>query len=84
MVSVTVKVATPLELVVAVGDPIIELPAPAANVTVWLGTGYGAVLSKIVTVIVEVVTPLALTLVGLATTVEFAVEGGPVTVNEYA
>jgi hypothetical protein len=84
LASDTVKVATPLAFVTADAGKITEDPDPAASVTVWLATGYGAVLSNIVTVIVAVLVPLSMTGLPVSATVEFEADGGPVIVNEYA
>jgi hypothetical protein len=68
-VSLTVKVATPLALVVA-GEPVIvEEPEPAASETDLPETGLPFV-SFSVTVIVEVLVPFAVTEPGLALTVD--------------
>ncbi len=69
VVSVTVKVATPLALVVAGEVVMTEEPEPAVKVTLWPETGFEFASFK-VTVIVEVVTPSAATLVGDATIVD--------------
>jgi hypothetical protein len=83
-VSATVNVTTPLEFVVAGEVVITDVPEFDVNVIDWFGIGYGAVLSRTVTVIVAVAVPFASTGLPVSTTVEFVAEGGPVTVSEYA
>ena len=73
----TVKVATPAALVVAVPPPeITEEPEPWPRLTVWPETGVPEESNK-VTVMVEVEVPLSGTEVGEATVVEVAAETGP-------
>ncbi len=50
----------------------------------WFGTGYGAVLSRTVTVIVAVAEPFATTGLPVSVTDELAADGGPVIVKLYA
>jgi hypothetical protein len=75
--SFTVKVTTPLELDAPLAAEIVELPLPAASVTVLPLTGLLPASSS-VTVIVEVVEPSAATDVGLALTVDFDALTDPV------
>jgi hypothetical protein len=74
--SFTVKEACPLPFVVPLTVVIVELPLPAASVTVLPLTRL-LLASFSVTVIVEVEEPSAFTVVGLAVTVEFAALPGP-------
>src|SRR6185295_15762965 len=74
--SFTVNVACPLALVVPLTVVIVELPLPAAKVTVLPLTRLPPE-SLRVTVTVEVATLFATTEVGLATTVEAAALTGP-------
>ncbi len=69
VVSVTVKVATPLEFVVAGEEVITDEPEPALKVTFWPETGFEFASSR-VTVMVELLVPFAVTLVGEATMVD--------------
>jgi len=70
VVSLTVNVTTPLVLEAPLAAEIIELPVPAARVTVLPLTGL-LLPSLSVTVIVEAVEPSATTDAGLAATVDF-------------
>ena len=77
--SFATKVAAPLAFVVllpAATGAVVELPLPAASVTVSPLTGL-LFRSLSVTVIVEVVDPSATTDVGLAPTVELPAVTGP-------
>jgi hypothetical protein len=76
VVSVTVKVTTPLELDGPLAAEIVECPVPWASVTVLPLIALPAT-SFSVTVIVEVEVPLACTEVGLAPTVELLALTGP-------
>jgi hypothetical protein len=77
VVDRTVPVVCPLALVAAAGCPIVSVaPREEANVTVLPLTGL-LFASRNVTVIVEVTTPSAATVVGLATTVEVVAETAP-------
>jgi hypothetical protein len=82
VVDLTVKVACPLALVVPFTVVMVGEPAPEvlASVTVFPDTGL-LFTSFRVTVIVEVVEPLATTEVGLALTVDWAAVGVPVKVT---
>ena len=75
-VSFTAKVTTPLAFDEPLAAEMVELPAPCARVTVLPLTGLLCA-SLIVTVIVEIVAPLAVTEVGLAVTVELLAVGVP-------
>ena len=69
LVSLTVRVTTPLALDAPLAAEIVELPLPALSVTVLPLTGL-LFASLRVTVMVEDVDPSATTEVGLALTVE--------------
>lgn len=69
LVSLTVKVTTPLAFEAPLAAEIVELPVPCDRVTVLPLTGL-LFASSSVTVMVEVVEPSATTEVGLALAVE--------------
>jgi hypothetical protein len=75
-VSFTVKVTTPLALEAPEAAEMVELPVPWPRVTVLPDTGL-LLASLSVTVMVEVVTPSAVTDVGLADTVECEADTAP-------
>ena len=80
MLSVTLKLATPLLLLVALAGLILEWPVPWLSVTVLPPTGL-PLLSFSVTVSVAAVVPLAAILVGLALSVEVLAEATGVSVG---
>ncbi|OIQ69063.1 hypothetical protein GALL_493380 [mine drainage metagenome] len=80
MPSRTVKVAIPPASVIPLSVVMIELPDPAASVTVLPGTTLPEELLS-VTAMIEVETLSAATAVGLATTVELTALTGGITVR---
>ena len=77
--SVTVNVTTPVALDGPLAAEIVELPLPAASVTVFPLTGF-PLASFSVTVIVDAVAPSATTVVGLALTVDVDALTAPVVI----
>ena len=76
LVSFTVKVAIPPALVVPLAGEIVECPVPCARVTVFPLTGLLLASSR-ATVIVDVEVPFAVTVVGLAVSLDLPALGVP-------